>query len=265
MAGARGLVGAVTTSQSRPGDQPVAVTVGGLRFRYPGAEADALTGVELSVAAGERVAVLGPNGAGKTTLMLHLNGILTPAAGEVMIDGRLLTPAVLADVRRTVGVVFQDSDDQLFMPTVGDDVGFGPANLGWSQERTRWAVMEALWSVGAEALRDRSPHQLSGGEKRRVALAGVLVMQPGLLVLDEPTAGLDPRGRRDLAALLRQLTPTQLVATHDLPFALETCDRTVIMHAGQIVADGPTRTLLADQALLAEYQLELPYGMRLDA
>ncbi|MFS8522065.1 MAG: ABC transporter ATP-binding protein [Micromonosporaceae bacterium] len=242
------------------------VRVRGLRYAYPDGR-QALRGVDLDVAPGERVAVLGPNGAGKTTLVLHLNGILTAQAGEVAIGGLVVDPsdrAGLAEIRRRVGVVFQDPDDQLFMPTVREDVAFGPANLGLRGERLRERVEGALAAVGMSDRLDRVPHHLSYGEKRRVALAGVLAMDPQVLVLDEPSSNLDPAARRELAEILSSLPVTLLMVTHDLPYAWQLCPRAVIMDEGRIVADGPTGDLLADAELLARHRLELPYGFSVD-
>jgi cobalt/nickel transport system ATP-binding protein len=233
--------------------------VAGLRFAYPDGRV-ALDGVELTVAAGERVAVLGPNGAGKTTLVLHLNGTLTASAGTVAIGDLPVERATLREIRRRVGLVFQDPDDQLFMPTVFDDVAFGPANLGLRGDALAERVAAALAAVGLPDVGGRAPHHLSLGQKRRAAVATVLAMAPDVLVLDEPTANLDPAARRELATVLRSLDLTTLIVTHDLPYALELCPRSVILAAGRIVADGPTRDLLSDPALLAAHRLELPYG-----
>ena len=236
-----------------------AIDVRGLRFSYPDGH-EALTGLDLTVRAGERVALLGPNGAGKTTLALHLNGIHTPDAGSIAISGLTLEPGNLAEIRRRVGLVFQDADDQLFMPTVGEDVAFGPANLGLAGSGLQERVLEALAAVGAETLAPRAPHHLSGGERRRVALATVLAMWPDVLVLDEPTSGLDPSGHRELVDVLQRLDITQVIITHDLPFALELCPRAVIIDAGRVVADGPTADILADGVLLDRHRLALPFG-----
>ncbi len=203
------------------------------------------------------------NGAGKTTLALHLNGILRPRAGTVWVGDLAVAEPDLAEVRRRVGMVFQDADDQLFMPTVADDVAFGPANLGLGRDERARRVEAALAASGATGLRDRTPHHLSTGEKRRVALATVLAMEPELLVLDEPAAGLDPAGTRELVDLLRSLPTTQLLITHDLPLALELCPRSVVIDRGRVVADGPTADLLADADLLARHRLALPFGFDL--
>ncbi len=236
-----------------------ALAVAGLEFAYPDGH-QALTGVDLHVHPGERVALLGPNGAGKTTLALHFNGILEAAAGTVHVAGVAVAPDHYAEVRRRVGLVFQDADDQLFMPTVREDVAFGPANLGLAGDDLTARTDEALAAVDATGLAGRAPHHLSGGERRRAALATVLAMRPDLLVLDEPTAGLDPAGRREVIGLLQSLPITQLVITHDLPLALELCPRSVIMDGGRVAADGPTAELLADEDRLHRHRLELPYG-----
>ena len=231
-----------------------------LRFRYPGEHHDALTGLSIEVVAGERVAILGPNGSGKTTFVMHLNGLLATQSGEIRIGELSVVEDNLREVRRIVGAVFQDADDQLFMSTVREDVAFGPANLGVSGTELDELVDQTLKRVGADGYADRNPHHLSGGEKRRVAIATVLSMDPHVLILDEPTSGLDPAGRRELIDLLSSLPQTQLIVTHDLPLALQLCTRSVIVSGGQVVADGPTAELLSDTALLAQHRLELPMG-----
>jgi cobalt/nickel transport system ATP-binding protein len=236
-----------------------AVQISDVHFAYPDGR-KALRGTDLRIEDGERVALLGPNGAGKTTLALHLNGIYTADAGSIGIGSLAVSDANLPEIRRRVGLVFQDPDDQLFMPTVREDVAFGPANLGLRGDELDARVTEALAAVGATDVAGRAPHHLSGGERRRVALATVLAMRPDLLVLDEPTSGLDPAGRRELVDVLRGLPITQLVITHDLPFALELCERAVIMNDGRATADGATADLLADQGLLHANRLELPFG-----
>ncbi|MGW5365664.1 energy-coupling factor ABC transporter ATP-binding protein [Actinopolymorpha pittospori] len=233
--------------------------VSGLAYAYPDGH-QALYGVDLSLARGERVALLGPNGAGKTTLVLHLNGILTAGLGSVHVDGMLVGKETLREVRRRVGVVFQDPDDQLFMPTVRDDVAFGPANLGMRGAELDARVDEALDLVGMRAYADRPPHHLSFGQRRRVAVATVLAMRPSVLVLDEPSSNLDPASRRELAEILTALDVTVLMVTHDLPYALQLCERSVILDEGTIVADGSTRDLLADADLMESHRLELPFG-----
>ncbi len=235
------------------------IDVRGVEFAYPDGR-KVLHGVDLEIAAGERVAILGPNGAGKTTLALHLNGILEPHAGTISVAGVPVVEEHYREVRRMVGLVFQDTNDQLFMPTVREDVAFGPANLGLQGEALDARVDAALEVVSGGEFADRPPHHLSGGEKRRAALATVLSMEPEVLVFDEPTSGLDPAGRRELILTLVDLPITQLVITHDLPLALELCPRSVIMNGGRVVADRPTVDLLEDPGLLAANRLELPYG-----
>jgi cobalt/nickel transport system ATP-binding protein len=233
--------------------------VRGLAFAYPDGH-QALFGVDLHVHRGERVALLGPNGAGKTTLVHHLNGILLAGAGSVHVSGLPVTKPNLLETRRRVGVVFQDPDDQLFMPTVRDDVAFGPANLGLRGPEIEARVRHALEQVGMADFADRPPHHLSFGQRRRVAVATVLAMEPEILVMDEPSSNLDPASRRELADIVRSLDVTVLMVTHDLLYALELCERSVILSDGVIVADGPTRDVLGDTELMATHRLELPFG-----
>lgn len=235
-----------------------------LAFAYPDGR-QTLFDVGLRVGAGERVALLGPNGAGKTTLVLHLNGLLGAVVGghgrgEIRIGGLPVARGTLPEIRRRVGLVFQDPDDQLFLPTVRDDVAFGPANLGLRGLELAQRVDEALAKVGMTEHADRAPHHLSFGQRRRVAVATVLAMRPEVLVLDEPTSNLDPASRRELADILTGLDVTVLMVTHDLPYALQLCPRSLLMDGGRIVADGSTRQLLADPPLMAAHRLELPYG-----
>jgi cobalt/nickel transport system ATP-binding protein len=234
----------------------------GVEFAYPDGK-KALQGVDLEIEAGERVAILGPNGAGKTTLALHLNGILEPQAGSITVADLPVVEENYTEIRQMVGLVFQDPNDQLFMPSVREDVAFGPANLGVRGDELKERVDAALGLVSGSEFADRPPHHLSGGEKRAAALATVLAMEPAVLVFDEPSSGLDPAGRRDLIRTLTALPMTQLVITHDLPLALELCGRSVIMNHGRVVADGATRELLSDEDLLSANRLELPYGLAL--
>jgi cobalt/nickel transport system ATP-binding protein len=238
---------------------PPSLVVREVAFAYPDGH-QALFGVDLTVGQGERVALLGPNGAGKTTLVLHLNGILTGGHGSVEVAGLPVVPANLQEVRRLVGIVFQDPDDQLFMPSVREDVAFGPANLGLRGAELEARVEEALRAVGMLDYVDRPPHHLSYGQRRRVAVATVLAMRPEILVLDEPSSNLDPASRRELAEILLGLSITTLMVTHDLPYAMQLCPRSVILADGLIVADAPTADILCDEELLRAHRLELPFG-----
>ena len=237
------------------------VEVKHLNHTYPDGTA-ALRDVSFRIHHGESVAVIGANGAGKSTLLLHLNGYLTPTEGEIRIGDFPITPQTLPEVRRTVGMIFQDPDDQLFMPTVFDDVAFGPLNLGLDMEEVRQRVSAVLEQVGAGHLSEKPPYHLSGGDKRRVAIATVLAMAPDILVLDEPTSGLDPYGRRQLLRLLREFRHTRIFTSHDLDMVLELCERTIVLHQGRVKADGPTAEIFADQALLAECRLEKPPALQ---
>lgn len=234
------------------------VEVEDLYFSYPDGH-PALQGVTLRVAPGEKVALVGPNGAGKSTLMLHLNGILRGQRGMVRVAGMPVVEDHLGRIRRLVGLVFQDPDDQLFSPTVFEDVAFGPLHMGLPEAEVRQRVQWALEAVGMAAYAERVPYHLSLGEKKRIAIATVLSMRPEILVLDEPSAGLDPRARRRLIRLLRQLPQTMLVATHDIRLVAELLPRTVVMDEGRIVADGPTQQILSDGTLLEAHGLEQPW------
>lgn len=223
----------------------------------------ALFGVDFKISRGERVALLGPNGAGKTTLVMHLNGILSAGHGEVKVNNLTVDPtdkSVLKQIRSNVGIVFQDPDDQLFMPTVREDVAFGPKNMGVKGAELDAAVDSALERVGMLEFADRPPHHLSFGQRRRVALASVLVMNPEILVLDEPSSNLDPASRRELSEILKSLDTTLLMVTHDLPYAYELCERSMILSKGQIVADDTTFNILTNDELMRENRLELPFG-----
>jgi len=240
------------------------IAVSGLSYRYPDGH-DALLDVSFTLAPGERVALIGPNGAGKSTLLLHLNGLLPdrpPPKPMVTVDGLPVAEANLREVRRRVGLLFQDPDDQLFCPTVWEDVAFGPRQLGLREPELSRLVTESLAQVGLAGFEERLPHHLSRGEKRRACLAGLLACDARVLVLDEPTSDLDPRGRRELMALLSRLPVAQLIATHDLEFVVEICPRTIVLDGGRIVADGPTRRLLDDEPLMLAHGLERPHILR---
>jgi len=232
-----------------------------LHFNYPDGT-PALQGISFRITHGESVAVVGANGAGKTTLLLHLNGYLVARRGTLRIGDYPVTKQTLRLVRRTVGTVFQDPDDQLFMPTVFDDVAFGPLNLGLPPEVVRERVEQALAVVGAGHLKDRPPYKLSGGEKRAVSIATVLSMSPDILVMDEPSSNLDPRSRRLLIELLRTFRHTKIIATHDLDLVLDVCERCIVLAGGRVVADGPTAAIMNDEKLLAESHLEKPLRLQ---
>jgi len=236
-----------------------ALEVDDLLFAYPDGT-QALFGVSFVIERGERVALLGPNGAGKTTLVMHLNGIHTCQKGSVTVGGLPVVKQNLREIRRRVGIVFQDPDDQLFMPTVREDVAFGPANLGVRGDELGARVQAALAAVGMDGFADRAPHHLSFGQRRRVAVATVLAMEPEILVLDEPSSNLDPAGRRELAGVLTSLDITMLMVTHDLPYALELCPRSIVMNGGALMADGPTVGVLSNDHLMTANRLELPFG-----
>jgi len=236
-----------------------AIEVKELRYRYH-AGAEALRGVSFSIAESECVGLIGPNGAGKSTLLLHLNGILPEHLdGAVSVLGEPVSQATIDQVRRTVGLLFQDADDQLFCPTVFEDVAFGPQQFGLSESEVAGKVRAALAQVGLEGFEKRSPHHLSSGEKRRVCLAGILACDPHVLVLDEPTSDLDPRGKRELKALLHQIPATKIIASHDLELVVELCSRVIVLDRGEIVSDGPTVPILSNERLMLEHGLERPH------
>lgn len=222
----------------------------------------ALNSISFRINHGESVGVIGANGAGKSTLLQHLNGSLDATSGSIHIGHTPLTKGSLADIRRIVGMVFQNPDDQLFMPSVFDDVAFGPLNLGFGPQAAEKRVMEVLEQVGAAHLRDRPPYHLSGGEKKRVAIASVLAMSPDILVMDEPTNGLDPFARRQLIKLLADFSHTKIFTSHDLDMVLELCERVIILDRGNVKADGPAAAIFADEDLLAGAFLEKPLSMQ---
>ena len=226
-------------------------------FAYPDGS-EALRGVSFRITHGESVGIVGANGAGKSTLLLHMNGTLAPSSGTVDIGGLVPGPRTLRDLRKRVGLVFQNPDDQLFMPTVEEDVAFGPLNLGLDSDAVRARVGRALAQVGGLELAARPPHHLSSGQKSRIAIATVLAMEPDVLVLDEPAAALDPRARRGLIELLQSFSHTKVVASHDLDLILDVCDRCMVLREGKVAADGPTEVILSNRTLLEDNGLELP-------
>jgi len=238
------------------------IRVENLSFAYPDGRT-ALSEISFGIAPGETVGLVGPNGAGKSTLLLHLDGLLGPvvARGTIHIDGLPLTPVTLAAIRRRVGFLFQDPDDQLFSTTVGEDVAFGPGQLGLSREAVAGKVRAALAAVDLAGFADRVPQHLSLGEKRRVCLAGVLAAEPPVLIFDEPTANLDPRGRREFISLCRRLPATKLIASHDLEMILALCSRVMVLDDGRLVAGGLTRAVLGDEALMLRHGLEKPHSL----
>lgn len=241
-----------------------ALEVRSLSYAYPDGK-PALRGVNLGVDEGECIGVIGPNGAGKSTLMLHLNGILPESPAEtpaVFVHGKGVTGVNLHEIHRDVGLLFQDPDDQLFCPTVFEDVAFGPQQFGMSDGDVAAAVRDALARVGLAGFDSRSPHHLSGGEKQRVCLAGILACSPRILVLDEPTSDLDPRGRRELVALLRGLSATRVIASHDLELIVELCARTYLLDGGEVISSGPTAALLSDEPLMLAHGLEMPHILK---
>ncbi len=235
------------------------ISIENLSYTYPDGTT-ALREINISIKANEKVALIGANGSGKSTLQLHLNGIILPQEGRIKIGGWPVCSENLSEIRNFVGLVFQNPDNQLFMPTVWEDVAFGPMNQGLRSEELTRRVLAAMAAVSIDPQRysQRNTENLSGGEKKRIAIAGVLAMNPQVLVLDEPSAQLDPRSRRELINLLRSLPLTQLIATHDLDLALELCDRTVVLSQGQVVFDGKTEQVMSDGDFLIQHALESP-------
>lgn len=238
-------------------DSILALDVRDLQYKYPDGTT-ALGGVTLQIEPGEKVALVGPNGAGKSTLLMHLNGVLRCTNGHIAVAGDQIDDKTIKQVRARVGMVFQDPDDQLFSPTVFDDVAFGPLHMGLGEEEVRQRVTLALAQVGMSGFERKMPHHMSLGQRKRVAIATVLSMSPDILALDEPSAGLDPRARRELVELLQTLSQAMLVSTHDMRLVRDVFPRMVVLAQGQIVADGPSSELLADSALLERYGLEQP-------
>ncbi|MDD2852014.1 MAG: ABC transporter ATP-binding protein [Desulfuromonadaceae bacterium] len=232
-----------------------------LRHRYPDGTL-AIKDVSFRITHGESVAIIGANGAGKSTLLQHLNGCLEATSGQIRIGDTPFSTGTLPDIRRTVGMIFQNPDDQLFMPTVYEDVAFGPMNLGLPANEVEKRVTESLQLVGAGHLRNKPPYHLSGGEKKRVAIATVLSMSPNILVMDEPTSGLDPYARRQLISLLLGFQHTKIITSHDLDMVADLCQRTIILHEGAVIADGPTNELFQNETLLAACRLEKPLSMQ---
>ncbi len=232
-----------------------------LSYTYPDGT-HALDGVTFRITHGECVAIIGANGAGKSTLLQHCNGFLLPTQGEMRVGEYAISKKNLNMVRRSVGVVFQNPDDQLFMPTVYDDVAFGPLNMGLSGDEVDVRVKNALKTVGAVGLEGRPPYRLSGGEKRAVAIASVIAMTPDVLVMDEPSSNLDPSARKGIINMLMGFKHTRIIATHDLDLVLDLCSRAIILHQGKLVEDGPVSLILSDRSLLAKYGLELPLRLQ---
>ncbi len=232
-----------------------------VHFRYPDGTR-ALNGVSLRIVHGESLGIVGANGAGKSTLLLLLSGTFLPSEGSISIGEICLTKKTVREIRKKVGFVFQDPDDQLFMPTVFEDVAFGPLHLGWALENVEKSALKALEQVNCLHLKDRPPHKLSVGQKRAVSIASVIAMDPDLLVLDEPSSNLDPRSRRQLIQLLKTFDHSKIIASHDLDMVLEVCERTIILGEGRIAADGRTQELLANEKLLKENGLEKPLSLQ---
>ena len=237
------------------------IKISGLEYTYPDGT-KALKGINLTILKGESVGLIGPNGAGKSTLLLHLNGILR-GKGKIKVLDLYMNRENLEKIRSGVGIVFQDPEDQLFMPTVFDDVAFGPINLGYSSQLVRERVRKALKEVEMEGFEERSPHHLSFGETKRIALATVLSMDSRILVIDEPSSNLDPGSRRHLIQLLKKFKTTKIFATHDLELVLELCNRTILLDEGKIVIDGPTKKILENEELLGAHSLEMPLSLKL--
>ena len=251
-------------TESQVISESAAVRVERLSFRYPGGP-DVLTDISFTIAPGEIIGLVGPSGAGKSTLLQHLNGLLPSKLSDtasVVIDGVSVSPNSVAEVRRRVGFLFQDPDDQLFCPTVFEDVAFGPLNLGLTDDEARQRVRDSLSAVGLAGYEPRSTLRLSLGERKRVCLAGVFACQPSVLALDEPFSSLDPRARRTLIAILKQFPGSHIIATHDLDVVVDLCHRVLLLDGGQLRAAGPTADILGNAALMERHGLEVPWRLR---
>jgi len=232
-----------------------------VHYRYPDGT-QALSGISFRIIHGESVGIVGANGAGKSTLLLQISGTLLPTDGSVRIGEIVLSKKTVKEIRKKIGFVFQDPDDQIFMPTVYEDVAFGPLHLGWTLENVEQSAIKALEKVNCLALKDRPPHKLSMGQKRAVSIASVIAMDPDILVMDEPSSNLDPRSRRQLIQLLKTFDHSKIIASHDLDMVLELCERTIILGEGRIAADGTTQELFSDEKLLEENGLEKPLSLQ---
>lgn len=237
------------------------IEINELVYRYSDGR-QALNRVSLNIAKGESVGIVGANGAGKSTLLLNLMGVLLPTDGQIKIKNIIMNKKNLTSIRKEIGIVFQDADDQLFMPTVYEDVAFGPRNYGYSKEEVEESVKTALDTVGIYHLKDRPPYKLSGGEKRAAAIATVLAMKPEIVIMDEPTSALDPKSRRRFINILTQLNHTKIITTHDLDMVFELCERTIVLKEGKIVADGNTKDILSDSKLMDQCELEIPLRLQ---
>lgn len=230
-------------------------------FHYPDGT-EALRNVHFRITHGESVGIIGANGAGKSTLLQHMNGSLMPTSGSINIGDVLLSPKTRREIRKKIGIVFQNPDDQLFMPTVFDDVAFGPLNLGMDEEHVRERVHHALNMVHCLDLRDKPPHHLSAGQKKAVAIATVMAMEPDIVAMDEPSASLDPRSRRSLIKLLKTFSHSKIITSHDLDLVLDICERCIVLKDGEIVVDGRSAEILVNKQLLEDNNLELPLSVR---
>jgi cobalt/nickel transport system ATP-binding protein len=232
-----------------------------VHYSYPDGTR-ALNGISFRIVHGESVGIVGANGAGKSTLLLRINGTLLPTQGSVSIGETILSKKTVKEIRKKIGFVFQDPDDQIFMPTVFEDVAFGPLHLGWTLENVEQSAIKALEQVNCLHLKDRPPHRLSLGQRRSISIASVISMDPDILIMDEPSSNLDPRSRRQLIQLLKKFDHSKMLASHDLDMVMQLCDRTIILNEGTVVADGKTLELFSNETLLEENGLEKPLSMQ---